>query len=404
MLRNVVLVDGVRTGFGRIGGSLKQFSLTSLGHFALDALLQKTQILERGGRIEGFYMGSSYYAEETHAIARYTLLGSKIPYKYEIWTNFIERQCGSGLEAINMAAATIMLGNADIMIAGGAESFSRVPAKISMASDPYKMTPPTIYWPQKHTPLDEDNLDMISTAENVAHLMGITREECDAFACRSQARARAAWEKGYFDEEVIPVVIPATRKTPEIIFRKDEFMRPETTLEGLQALRSVKPGGVVTAGNASGRNDGAAMMLLMTEEKAKELGYEPFARFVQSGNAALDPKIMGLGPVKASQDALKRAGLSMDDIDLWECNEAFAAQNLGVIKKLEEETGKKIDQEKWNVNGGAIAYGHPNGASGPRIAMFAMRELARRGGRYGIATTCCGGGQGVATIIENLRR
>ncbi|MBR3436346.1 MAG: thiolase family protein [Lachnospiraceae bacterium] len=403
-MRNVVLVDGVRTGFGRIGGSLKQFSLTKLGGFALDALLDKTQILERGGRIDGFYMGSSFYAEETHAIARYTLLGSKIPYKYEIWTDFIERQCGSGLEAINMAAATIMLGNADIMIAGGAESFSRVPAKISMASDPYKMTPPTIYWPQKHTPVEEDNLDMISTAENVAKLFGITREECDAFACRSQARARAAWEKGYFDEEVIPVVIPATRKTPEIIFRKDEFMRPETTLEGLQALRSVKPGGVVTAGNASGRNDGAAMMLLMTEEKAKELGYEPYARFVRSGNAALDPKIMGLGPVRASQDALKRAGLSMDDIDLWECNEAFAAQNLGVIKKLEEETGKKIDQEKWNVNGGAIAYGHPNGASGPRIAMFTMRELERRGGRYGIATTCCGGGQGVATIFENLRR
>ena len=403
-MRNVVLVDAVRTGFGRIGGSLKQFSLMELGSFAMNALLDKTQILERGGRIEGFYMGSSYYAEETHAIARYTLLKSKIPYAYEIWTDFIERQCGSGIECINQAAATIMLGNADIMIAGGAESFSRVPAKISMASDPYKMTPPKIYWPQKHTPNDEDNIDMIATAENVATLLGITREECDEFACRSQMRAKEAWEKGYFDEEVIPVTIPATRKTPEIIFRKDEFMRPETTMEGLAALRTVKPGGVVTAGNASGRNDGAAMVLLMTEEKAKELGYEPYARFVQAGNAALDPKIMGLGPVKAVQDALKRSGLRMEDIDLWECNEAFAAQNLGVIKRLQEETGTTIDQDKWNVNGGAIAYGHPNGASGPRIAMFAMRELARRGGRYGLCTSCCGGGQGIATIIENLRR
>ncbi len=217
-------------------------------------------------------------------------------------------------------------------------------------------------------------------------------------------RAKAAWEKGYFDEEVIPVVIPATRKTPEIVFRKDEFMRPETTMEGLSALRTVKPGGVVTAGNASGRNDGGAMVLLMTEEKAKELGYEPYARFVQAGNAALDPKIMGLGPVKAVQDALRRAGLRMEDIDLWECNEAFAAQNLGVIKKLQEETGTVIDQDKWNPNGGAIAYGHPNGASGPRIAMFTMRELARRGGRYGLFTSCCGGGQGIATIIENLRK
>lgn len=401
-MRNVVLVDGVRTGFGKIGGTLKQFSMTDLAAFAVDGLLKKTEILERGGHVDGLYMGGAFYDEATQAPARFTVLKSKLP--WNVWTDFIERQCGSGIECINMAAATIMVGNADIMIAGGAESFSRVAAKVSMSTEPYKLTPPTVYWPQKLSPVPEDNLDMITTAERVAQMFGITRQDCDEFACRSQHRAAAAWEKGYFAEEVIPVTIPATRKTPEVIFAKDEFMRPDTSMEGLAGLKPVKPNGVVTAGNASGRNDGASMVLMMTEEKAKELGYEPYARFVQAGNSALDPKIMGLGPVEASLDALKRAGLTMDDIDLWECNEAFAAQNLGVIRNLEQVTGKKIDIDKWNVNGGAISFGHPNGASGPRIAMFTMRELERRGGRYGLFTSCCGGGLGVTGIIENLRR
>ncbi|MBO4412283.1 MAG: thiolase family protein [Lachnospiraceae bacterium] len=401
-MRNVVLVDGVRTGFGKIGGTLKQFSMTDLAAFAVNGLLKKTQILERGGKVEGLYMGGAFYDAETQAPARYTVLKSNLP--IDVWTDFIERQCGSGIECINQAAANIMVGNADIMIAGGSESFSRVTAKLSMSTEPYKLTPPTVHWPQKLSPVPEDNLDMITTAERVAQMFGVTREDCDEFACRSQHRAAAAWEKGYFDEEIVPVTIPATRKTPEVIFAKDEFMRPDTSMEGLAALKPVKPNGVVTAGNASGRNDGGSMVLMMTEEKAKELGYEPYARFVQAGNSALDPKIMGLGPVSASLDALKRAGLTMDDIDLWECNEAFAAQNLGVIRSLEQETGKKIDIEKWNVNGGAISFGHPNGASGPRIAMFTMRELERRGGRYGLFTSCCGGGLGVTTIIENLRR
>ena len=244
---------------------------------------------------------------------------------------------------------------------------------------------------------------MITVAENIAQKWNITREECDEFAYRSQMRAAAATEKGYFKDEIAPVIIPATRKTPEISFACDEFIRPTTTMEGLAKLPSVKPGGVTTAGNASGRNDGAAMVLLMTEEKAKELGYTPYARFVMAGNSALDPKYMGLGPVRSSLDALKRAGLTVEDIDVWECNEAFASQNLGVIREIEDESGMKIDMERWNPNGGAIAFGHPNGASGARIAMFTMRELERRGGRYGLFTSCCGGGLGVSTIIENLR-
>ena len=400
-MRNVVLVDGVRTGFGKIGGTLKDFTMTDLAAIALNGLLDKTGILERG-KVEGFYMGGAFYDGETHAPARYTALKSKLP--KDVWTDFIERQCGSGIECINQAAANIMIGNADVMIAGGAESFSQVPAKISMSTAPNKMTPPKIFWPQKLSPNPEEAVDMITTAETVAGMFGITRQDCDEFACRSQHRAAAAWEKGYFDEEIVPVVIPATKKTPEVVFARDEFMRPDTSMEGLAALKPVKPNGVVTAGNASGRNDGASMVLMMTEEKAKELGYEPFARFVQAGNSALDPRIMGLGPVNATLDALKRAGLKMEDIDLWECNEAFAAQNLGVIRQFKEITGFDLDMEKWNVNGGAISFGHPNGASGPRICMFAMREMARRGSRYAVITSCCGGGLGVTAILENLRR
>ena len=402
MMRNVVLVDGVRTGFGKIGGTLKQFTMTDLAAKAVDALLEKTAIYERGGKVDGFYFGSAFYDPETHAPARFTVFKSKLP--EDVWTAFVERQCGSAIEALNHAAGTIMMGAADVMMIGGAESFSTLAAKIAMNTEPCKMTPPKIYWPQLQSPKPEQSIDMIQTAENVAALYGITRQECDAFAARSQQRAAAAWEKGYFDEEVVPVVIPGTRKTPEIVFKTDEFMRPGTTEETLAKLSSVKPGGVVTAGNASGRNDGAGCLLIMTEEKAAELGYEPFARFVMAGNSALDPCIMGLGPVGASLDALKRAGLKIDDIDLWECNEAFAAQNLGVLRGLKEATGYTINEDNWNPNGGAISFGHPNGASGTRIAMFTMRELARRKARYGLFTSCCGGGLGVSTIIENLRR
>ncbi len=400
-MRNVVIVDGVRTGFGKLGGTLRQFPMTHLAAMAIDGLLEKTQILERGGHIDGVYMGSALHDCGTHAPARYAVLKSKLG--YDTWTSYVERQCGSAIDAINHAAAAIMIGTADIMIAGGAESYSQLYCKFSMATEPYKLIPPTSI-PQKLSPVDADACDMITTAENIAQKHGITREECDEFAYNSQMRAARATENGYFKDEIIPVVLPATKKTPEVVFASDEFLRPTTTMEGLAKLASVKPDGVTTAGNASGRNDGGAMLLLMSEEKAKELGYTPYARFVMAGNSALDPKFMGLGPVNASLDALRRAGLTVDDIDVWECNEAFAVQNLGVIREIEEKSGKKINREIWNPNGGAIAFGHANGASGGRIAMFTMRELERRGGRYGLFTSCCGGGLGVTTIIENLRK
>lgn len=400
-MRNVVIVDGMRTGFGKIGGALKDFTMSDLGARAIDGLLEKTQLFERGGKVDGFYFGSAICDPESSAPARFTALKSKLP--QSVWTSYVERQCGSAIDALNHAAGTIAMGNADIMIVGGAESFSTAVCKMSMNGAPYKLTPPKIFNPQKHSPNPEECIDMIQTAENLAKMYNITRQDCDEFAYRSQMRAAAATEKGYFKEEIVPIIIPATRKTPEICVDFDEFLKPTTTMEGLGKLKSVKPDGVVTAGNASGRNDGGAMLLVMEEETAKKLGYTPYARFVAAGNSALDPCIMGYGPVGSSLDALKHAGLKVEDINVWECNEAFAAQNLAVIHGLETEGNAKIDPENWNPNGGAISFGHPNGASGARVGMFCMRELARRGTRYGLFTSCCGGGQGVSTIIENLR-
>ena len=399
--RNVVIVDGVRTGFGKLGGTLRKYPMTDLAAIAVDGLLEKTGILSKGGHVDGLYMGSAFTDCQSSSPARYVALKSKLG--YDVWTSYVERQCGSAIDAINHAAAAIMVGNADVMIAGGGDSYSNMVAKFAMNVEPYKLIPPTPLR-SKLAPKDEDCVDMITISDTIAKMYGITRQECDEFACRSQRLAAEATEKGYFKEEIVPVVIPATRKTPEVVFDYDEFLRPSTTIEGLSALRSVYPDGVTTAGNSSGRNDGAAMVLLMTEEKAAELGYTPYARFVAAGNSALDPKLMGLGPVKASLDALKKAGLTLEDIDVWECNEAFAAQNLGVIRGLEEETGMKIDMDKWNPNGGAISFGHPNGASGARVCIFTMKELERRKARYGLFTSCCGGGQGVTTIVENLRR
>jgi acetyl-CoA C-acetyltransferase len=265
------------------------------------------------------------------------------------------------------------------------------------------MVPPMPVAPEV-SPLKEDNIGMIETAENLQRMYGISREAADEFSFASQMRAKAAGEAGHLKEDIVPVTFPATRKTPEIVIEKDEHPRPETTLEGLARLKPVFPGGTVTAGNASGQNDGAAVVLVMSAEKARALGYTMLARWVCSAEVGVDPKIMGIGPAYAIPKALKIAGLRLSDMQVMECNEAFAVQNLAVIQELEKQTNEKVDREKWNPMGGAIAFGHANGASGARIAMFAVRELIRRGGRYGFFSTCCGGGQGVATIIENLCR
>ncbi|HSO18609.1 MAG TPA: thiolase family protein [Desulfosarcina sp.] len=308
------------------------------------------------------------------------------------------------MDAVNHAAWKIKAGAADVVIAGGMESYSQIPARFSMSTQPYRLIPPM---PLKMTlsPVEEEQLVMGITAENLQAMYAIPREASDEFAYQSQMRAKEAWEAGKFDGEIVPVVIPATRKTPEIVFDKDEHIRPDTTLDGLAKLApAFKKDGTVTAGNASGRNDGAAFLLMMSAAKAEALGSAPMARWVAGGDYGVDPKIMGIGPAYAVVRALQQAGLTLGDMDVMECNEAFAVQNLAVIKELEKQTGVTVDMDKWNPLGGAIAYGHPNGASGARIGMFAMRELIRRGGRYGFFSSCCGGGLGVATIVENLQR
>jgi acetyl-CoA C-acetyltransferase len=243
------------------------------------------------------------------------------------------------------------------------------------------------------------------TAENLQKMYNIPREASDEFAYNSQMRAKAAMEAGYFKDEIVPVTFPATRKTPEIVFDTDEHPRADTTLEGLAKLPpAFAKDGTVTAGNASGRNDGAAFLLMMSREKAEELGYQPMAKWLAGADYGCDPKIMGIAPAYAVPKALARAGLKLSQMDHMECNEAFAVQNLAVIKEVEKQTGEKVDMEKWNPLGGAIAFGHPNGASGARVGMFAMRHLIRKGGQYGFFSSCCGGGLGVATVIENLQR
>lgn len=399
--REVVFVDAVRTAFGRMGGTLRDIPASKLASIAIKGLVDKTKILERG-KVDTVMMGIAAHCSTALNPARWALLDAGLP--YETSASYVEMQCGSAIDSINHAAWKILAGHADVIIAGGSESYSQIPAKFSMSTQPYKLIPPM---PLLLTlsPKKEEAIGMGLTAENLQKMYSIPREASDEFAYNSQMRAKHAMESGYFDEEIVPVVFPATRKTPEVVFKVDEHPRPDTTMEGLAKLSpAFTKDGTVTAGNASGRNDGGAMVLMMTAEKAKELGYTPMAKWLASGDFGVDPKIMGIGPAYAVPIALKRAGLKLSDMDVMECNEAFAVQNLAVVKELEKQTGDKIDMGKWNPLGGAIAFGHPNGASGARVCMFAMRELIRRGGRYGFFSSCCGGGLGVATVIENLQR
>jgi acetyl-CoA C-acetyltransferase len=398
--REVVFVEGVRTAFGRLGGTIRDIGASKLAAIGLRGLVDKTKILDNA-KVDSVFLGSAAHCSIAANPARWATL--KAGLGYETSASYVEMQCGSAIDAINHAAWKIKAGAADIVIAGGMESYSQIPARFSMSNPPYRLIPPM---PIKMTlsPHEDEQLVMGVTAENLREMYDIPRETADEFAYNSQMRAAQAWKTGKFEGEIVPVVIPATRKTPEIVFDKDEHLRPETTREGLAKLNPVfKEGGTVTAGNASGRNDGSAFVLMMTREKAEKLGYTPMARWLSGADHGVDPKIMGIGPAYAVLKALQLADLKLSDMAVMECNEAFAVQNLAVIKEIENQTGEKIDLEKWNPMGGAIAYGHPNGASGARICMFAMRELIRRGERYGFYSSCCGGGLGVAAVIENLQ-
>ena len=400
-MREVVIVDGLRTAFTNFGGQLRDFPGSILSMKVIDALIDKTQILEKG-HVDSVVCGCALGDKMSRAVARYIVQGTKLP--VETSGIYVEMQCGSAITSLNHAAWRIMSGMDDVSIVGGFESYSNMTAKFPLSKPQYKLIPPMPF-PTALTPNKERNVDMITISDKMAVKWNITREEADEFAVRSQQRLQAGYKTGVANYGIVPVTIPATKKTPEKVVDTDEFPKPNSTMEILSKLRPVHPDGVTTAANASGRNDGASFLLVMTAEKAKEYGYEPLARYVGGAACGVQEDYMGIGPAYSNLKACKQAGLDIvDDIDIIECNEAFAAQNLGVIREIQNQTGKTIDQAKWNPNGGAISIGHPNGASGARIALFLMKELERTGGKYGIISSCCGGGHGTTSIIENLRR
>lgn len=397
-MKEVVFVDSVRTAFGRMGGDFRNITPVELAGLTIKGLCEKTGILEKG-KVDAVFAGSAFGDVNTPNFARYASLYAGLP--YETSATFIEMQCGSAIACINNAAVQIQAGIIDTAIVGGGETYSQAYRKFSTYIEPYKAIPP-VAAPVRLSPIDEDDISMIEVSDFMAKVWGISREECDEFALRSQKRASEAIQKGYFKEEILPITVKNGKKDPGTVIDTDEHPRGDTTLETLAKLKPVNPDGVTTAGNASGRNDGAAFVLMMSADKAKELSYKPIAKWVTGADVGVDPKIMGIGPAYSNCKILDKMGLKMSDISVFECNEAFAAQNLGVIKQMEELTGEKMNMDNWNPNGGAIAFGHPNGASGTRVCMFTMKELQRRGAKYGMFSSCCGGGIGVSTLIENI--
>ncbi|MFO7263443.1 MAG: acetyl-CoA acetyltransferase [Bacillaceae bacterium G1] len=396
-MRDVVIVEGVRTAIGRMGGTLKDVEPDFLAAHVIEELLRRTGV--DGSMIDEVILGHVKQSADHPNIARKAALRAGLPIEVPGYT--VHRQCGSGLQAINNAAQAIMCGLADIVIAGGTESMSTAPYYIRglrfglQAGNGVVCDPNTESQPKAQPEEVWGHLTMGLTAENLAEMYNISRQEQDEFALRSQELAQQAIEAGRFKEEIVPYEVKGRKGS--VIFEVDEHPR-KTSLEALSKLPPVfKEGGTVTAGNSSGRNDAAAVMLVMSGEKAEELGLEPKMRIVAQAVAGVRPDIMGIGPVPATQKALKLAGLTLDDIDLIELNEAFAAQTLACVKEM------GIDMKKLNVNGGAIALGHPLGATCTILTIKLMNEMRRRGSKYGLVTACIGGGLGIATIFENLQ-
>ncbi|WP_404428223.1 3-oxoadipyl-CoA thiolase [Sutcliffiella horikoshii] len=398
-MKEVVIVDACRTPIGRYKGALKAVRPDDLGAIVIKALIERNPNLPVNDIEEVVFGNANQAGEDNRNVARMSALLAGLP--VEVAGTTINRLCGSGLDAVNYAARAIMVGEGDIFIAGGTESMTRAPFVMAKPEMDFprgnmELMDTTIGWRFTNRKLEKMyGVDtMPQTAENVARKFSVSREDQDVFAYESQQKAKKAMELGRFKEEMVPVTI-VDRKGKETIVDCDEHPRPETTLEKLNNLKPIfGEGTTITAGNASGVNDGASALLLMSAEKAKELGLKPLARYVTSAAAGLTPSIMGIGPIYATRKALKRAGLSVGDIDLIELNEAFASQSLECIRQLE------LDTKKVNVNGGAIAFGHPLGASGARILTTLVHEMNKREVRYGLATMCVGVGQGIATIVE----
>ena len=396
-MEDAIILSAVRTPIGRYGGVLKDVRPDDLGALAIAEAVRRANI--DSGSVEDVILGCANQAgEDNRNVARMSLLLAGLPISVAGQT--VNRLCGSGLQAINSAAQAIQTGAGDTFVAGGVESMTRAPFVLGKSDAAFgrnmKLEDSTLGWrfvnpkmAAMHHPYS-----MGETAENVAERYHISRAEQDAYALRSHQRAVAAQQSGLFAQEIIPVTIPQ-KKGAEVVVSQDEHPRADTSLEKLGALKAVfRKNGSVTAGNAAGINDGAAALVLMARSKAEELSLQPRARIVATAVAGVEPAYMGLGPIPATRKVLQRAGLSIQEMDLIELNEAFAVQVLQCVRELE------IDEEKLNVNGGAIALGHPLGCSGARLVVTLLHELERRGGRYGLATMCIGVGQGIATILE----
>lgn len=393
---DVVFLSGRRTPFGAFGGTLKDFTATDLGVHASQSALEAAGVSP--DRVDQVVFGNALQtSSDAIYLARHVGLRSGVPQEAPALT--LNRLCGSGFQAIASGAEQILLGEADVVLCGGTESMSQAPHVVRGARwGELRLGEPGKYfedllWAALTDP--QCGLSMAQTAEKLAEQYGVTRQEADEVALRSQQRAKQAWDEGRFEAEVAP--IPVKTRKGEVQINTDEHMRPDTTLEVLGSLRPYfKKDGLVTAGNASGIGDGAAAVVIASGGWAEQNGAKPIGRLVSWGIAGVDPSIMGIGPAPASRRALERAGLSLEQMDLVDINEAFAPQFAAVAREL------KLDHEKTNVNGGAIAITHPLAASGARITISLLHELRRRGGRYGLGAACIGGGQGMAVIVEAI--
>ena len=392
MTKKVVLAGACRTAIGKMGGALSNTPAAELGSIVIKEALNRAGV--KPEQVDEVLMGCVIQAAQGQNVARQASIKAGLPIEVPAVT--LNVVCGSGLNCVNQAAAMIMAGQADIVVAGGMENMSMAPYAMTKARFGYRMNNATIVDTMVNDALTDafNHYHMMITAENICDRWHLTREELDEFSANSQQKAEKAMAEHKFDDEIVPVPVKVKKEIVE--FKVDEGPRPGTTAETLAKLRccSGKEGGMVTAGNASGINDGAAAIVVMSEEKAKELGVTPMATWVQGALAGVEPEIMGIGPVAATRKVMERTGLTVDDMDLIEANEAFAAQSVAVAKEL------GFDMSKVNVNGGAVALGHPVGASGCRILVTLLHEMQKRDAKKGLATLCIGGGMGCATIVE----
>ena len=391
MAKKIVLAGACRTAIGVMGGTLSTTPATDLGAIVIKEALNRAGV--PADQVDQVYMGCVIQAGQGQNVARQASIKAGLPIETPAVT--INVVCGSGLNCVNMAAEMIAAGDADIVVAGGMENMSMAPYAVMQGRYGYRMNDGKLVDTMVHDALWDafNDYHMGITAENICEKWGLTREELDKFAATSQQKAVAAQESGAFDKEIVPVEVKKKKET--IVFAKDEGPRPGTTAEGIAKLRpAFKKDGIVTAANSSGINDGAAAIVVMSEEKAKELGVKPMATWVAGALAGVAPEIMGIGPVAATKKVMARTGMKIEDFDVIEANEAFAAQSVAVQKEL------GFTDEQLNPNGGAIALGHPVGASGCRILVTLLHEMEAKDAKKGLATLCIGGGMGCATVVE----